>query len=95
MSASAIATLDARQRLQVHAVDPLHDDVEDLVLLAEVEDLGDVGVVDLGGERRLVEEHLLELRVLAERGEHGLDGHGLVEAARPPLTCGPDGGHPT
>ena len=75
------------------AVDPLHHDVEDLVLLAEVEDLGDVGVVDLGGERRLVEEHLLELRVLAERRQHRLDGHGLVEAARTPLARGPHRRH--
>ncbi len=75
-------------------VDPLHDDVEDLVLLPQVEDLGHVGVVDLGGERGLVEEHLLELGILAQGRQHRLDGHRLVEAARAALPRRPHRGHP-
>jgi hypothetical protein len=76
------------------AVDPLHDEVEDLVLLAEVEDLGHVGVVDASRERGLVEEHLLELRVLGERRQHRLDGDGLLEPARALLAGRPNGRHP-
>ena len=54
----------ARQRaMQLRervAVDLLHHEVEDVVLLAEVEDLRDVRVLDARRDARLVEEHLLE-----------------------------------
>ena len=44
-------------RLQVRAVDVLHDDEVGVVADADVEDLHAVRVRELGGEARLVEEH--------------------------------------
>jgi hypothetical protein len=62
------------------AVDPLHHDVEDLLLFAEVEDLRDVRVLDARRDARLVEEHLLEARVAAELRSDGLHREELLEA---------------
>src|SRR5204863_2803497 len=53
----------SRERL---AVDPLHDEVEDALLLSEIEDLRDVWMTDARCKPRFVEEHLLEARILAE-----------------------------
>src|SRR5439155_294416 len=84
---------ELHQKTQTLALDPLHHDEEDALLLAEVEDLADVRVVDLGGELGLGEEHLLELVVVRERREHRLDGDQLLEAARSLHACGfPDYG---
>jgi len=63
---------------RVAALDVLHHDVAVLVLDHRVEDLHDVRVVQLAGERGLVQEHaLVHRRVLValERlGERDLDG---------------------
>jgi hypothetical protein len=64
------------------------------VLVAEVDDLDDVRVVDARGEARLVEEHGLELGVVADRREHRLDGDELLEAPRSDHARGPHGRHP-
>ncbi len=54
---------DALHRRKRVAVDVLHHEVGRLVLLADVEDLRDVRVLDARGDAGLVEEHLLEVRV--------------------------------
>jgi hypothetical protein len=51
-------------------------------------------MVDARGERCLVEEHLLELSVLAELRQHRLDGDDLVKAARALEARGPHHRHP-
>ncbi len=50
------------EHAQVGPVDVLHGEEVLAVGLTEVEDLDDVGVVELGGELGLAEEHLDELR---------------------------------
>jgi hypothetical protein len=62
------------------AVDPLHREVEDVVLLAEIHDLSHVRVLDLRRDARLVEEHPLEARVLRELRKDHLDRDELLEA---------------
>ena len=80
----------ARERI---AVDPLHDQVERVLLLAELVDLADVWMVYAGRDARLVEEHPLELRLLGEVREDGLDGDELLEPALPVQTRRPHAGH--
>ena len=66
--------------LRFGAVDVLHHDEVGVLADADVEDLGDVGVREVRREARLVEEHGDEALLLAERGEHALDGDLLLEA---------------
>jgi hypothetical protein len=82
--------MQARQRV---AVDPLHHEVEHVVLLAEVEDVGDVLVVDQRGDARLVEEHPLEARVVGQAWEDRLDRDELLEAALADLARDPHRRH--
>ena len=84
---------ELHEEAQALALDPLHDDEEHAVLFAEVEDLGDVGVMDLGRELGFGEEHLLELVVVRERRQHRFDGDELLEAARALHPRCPDHGH--
>jgi hypothetical protein len=65
------------------------------VLVAELDDLDRVGVPDAGREARLVEEHRLEGRVVAELRQHRLDGDDLLEAAGSHEARRPDGRHPS
>ena len=67
-------------RLEIHAVDELHDDEVGVVGVADVEDLDDVGVLEEQRQARLVQEHGDELRVLGQRGQDALDGDVLAEA---------------
>ena len=60
--------------VEVLAADELHHDVGLALLLAEGVDLGDVGVVELGGGLRLAAEGGEELRRVAEAPQHHLDG---------------------
>ena len=83
--------VELRERV---ALDVLHGQVEDLVLLAEVEDLRDVRVLDARGDARFVEEHLLEAHVRRELREDCLDGDELLEAVFAPLPRDPDARHP-
>ena len=62
------------------AVDPLHDEEGDVVLLAEIEDLRDVRVLDAGSDPRFVEEHPLELEIGGVLREDCLYGDELLEA---------------
>ena len=70
------------------------DEVEHVVLLAEIEDLRDVDVLDAGREPCLVEEHALKASVLRVLRQDGLDGDDLLEAALAAQTGDPDAGHP-
>ncbi|MCC6337269.1 MAG: hypothetical protein IT380_25150, partial [Myxococcales bacterium] len=65
--------------------DELHGQVElaGRLVAPEVEDLADVGVVQRGGDARLVEEHLHEVLVPADVGEDLLERDELPETARP------------
>lgn len=81
------------QDVERFTVDPLHHEIQNTVLLAEIHDLGDVRVADPGGEGGLVEEHLLELRIFHHFGPHGLDGDQLLETARTFEARDPDHGH--
>ena len=74
------AAHDLAERL---AVEVLHGDPVGVVVLAEIEDLGDVRVVDAGRDPRLIEEHVDELIVLDEVRVDALDGDPLLEAAGP------------
>ena len=70
------------------------DQVEDAVLLAEVEDLGDVRVADLRGERAPRRGTSARTAVvLDERRQHRLDGDDLLEAARALQARRPHRGH--
>ena len=75
------------------AVDVLHHEVEDVVLLAELEDLRDVRMDDPRGDARLVEEHLLEVRFGDELGLDRLDREQLLEAALAAKARKPDARH--
>jgi hypothetical protein len=76
------------------AVDPLHDHEEAAVVLAEVEDLRDMVVVDARDDARLVEEHRAELCRSGEVGADRLDGEELLETELPDEATEPDGAHP-
>jgi hypothetical protein len=64
-------------------VEVLHGDPVGVVVLAEIEDLRDVRVVDARGDAGLVEEHVDELVVLDEVRVDALDRDPLLEAAGP------------
>ena len=68
---------DGRERV---AVDVLHDQVSDVVLLADVENLRDVRVLDARRDPRLVQEHLLKTRRPPRTRQDRLDGDELLEA---------------
>src|SRR5262249_38539858 len=69
-----------QDRLQVRAVDKLHDDEVSPVGDADVEDLDDVGMLQVKREPGLVEEHGEELFVLREVGQDAFDGDVFLEA---------------
>ncbi len=72
----------------------LHRDVVGALDLSEVVDLRDVGVVQEGGDPRLVEEHVNELFLLREVRKNSLHHHLLLEAHHSPLACEVDLAHP-
>ena len=61
--------------LEVHPLEQLHGDVELVLLLAEIVDGDDVGVIQQGCGLRLAAEALPERLVLADLGGDGLDRH--------------------
>ena len=73
----AEAVLDLEQVL---APDVLHRDEVRVVDAAELEDLADVGVVELARDLRLIDEHLDEVGVLGHRRQDPLDREDLLEA---------------
>src|SRR5262249_5716779 len=70
---------DHRQR---QAGEELHDHVVAALVLAELEGLHDVRVIEHGGKPRLVEEHLDELGVVGEVIVQALDDDVLLEPGR-------------
>jgi hypothetical protein len=64
-------------------VDVLHGDEVAALGFAEVENLDQVGMVQLRGELGLTEKHLDELGVLRQVGKNPLDDELLLEAHRP------------
>jgi hypothetical protein len=56
------------------ALDVVHDEEDEVVLLAYVDDGDDIGVVDGRGDAGLVEKHVDKLVVLGEVRVHHLDG---------------------
>ena len=69
------------QRLQIDAVDVLHDDEVRVLAVADVEHLHDVRVLEGERQPRLVQEHRDELLVLGEGRQDALDGDVLLEPA--------------
>ncbi len=65
------------ERVPLH---PLDHDVEHVVLLAHIENLRDVHVLDTRGDTGLVEQRLLEVVVGREVRQDRLDGDELLEA---------------
>ena len=68
--------------IERHAVNPLHDQEQDAVLLAQVENLDDMRMSNLRSERGLVQKHLLELLVFAQLRQHRFDGDDFLKTAR-------------
>ena len=64
----------------VGAFDELHHDEVGVLVLPEVEDLGDVDVVQQDRELGLVHQHVEEVRILGVARVDDLDGHELLEA---------------
>ena len=59
-------------------------------VLTQLQRADDVGVMDLRGELRLFEEHLLHPGVVDDVGQDGLDRDQLLKAARAPQPRRPD-----
>ena len=80
-SAATSPLLRMRSKIdaQVAAVHVLEGDEEAVLDLTEVEDLGDVRVLQLHGDLRLVDEHRDELFVLGDVRQDALDGQQTLE----------------
>src|SRR5262249_36004058 len=65
--------------LQIRAVDVLHDDEVGRLGDADVEDVHDVGMLEMQRQPRLVQEHRNELLVPAQLGKDALYGDSLLE----------------
>src|SRR5262249_27755654 len=78
---------------QVAPPDVLEGDVVERVDHAEVEDLRDVGVVQLDGDLGLVDEHGDEVLVLRDAGEDALHRHHALEPLHPESLRPEDLGH--
>ena len=85
----------ARHLDQGAALDELHRHVELAFVGIELEDLGDVRVVEDGGDARLFEEHAHEVFFTADVGKNGLEHHQLLEAGQARLVGQIDGAHAT
>ena len=81
---------DLRERV---AVDPLHDDEGVLAFFSDVEDARDVGVLDLRGDARLVDEHFLKSRILRILRQDHLDDHEALESLSTAEAGEPDRRH--
>src|SRR5205814_9354775 len=90
--AARLARAMAKAR-EVRAVEVLHHDVVAASLLADLVGLHDVGVRELRGDARLVEEHRREHRLAGEPRE--LDDEQLLESARSLRAREIDVGHPS
>jgi hypothetical protein len=84
------SAIELRERV---TLDVLHGEIEDVVLLTKVEDLGDVQVLDAGRDACLVEEHLLEAQIRRELRQDRLDRYELLEPVLAALARHPNAGH--
>lgn len=75
---------------EVLASDEFHDDVVEFVVLADVVDFDDVGVLELCGEVSFVEEDLVEFGGFEGFGVDDLDHDVFGEPTDPKLLCLPD-----
>src|SRR5207248_2895351 len=60
-------------RAQTQPRDVFHRDEVAAIKLAEVDDIDDIGMTETRRQRRFVDEHLSQIRLLLDVGEHGLD----------------------
>ena len=81
--AVALCVRRTQQPVDVRPLDELHREEQLATVLAEVEHLHDVGVVQLRGELRLVDEHGDEVRVAGKLREDALESEALAEPVRP------------
>jgi hypothetical protein len=72
------------------SLDTLHDDERPAVVLADVKDLDDVGMGELGGETRLPEEAVVKAGRVSEVLGENLDRDAPLELS---IACEVDGGH--
>ncbi len=84
----------AKKLAHAHSLDPLHREEQHPVVLAEIEDLRDVGVANLGREARLVQKESLVYGIGAEARQDRFEGDHLLEAAAASQSRGPYRGHP-
>ena len=70
----------AVEEAQVLALNVLHGDEVLVVALAELEDLPDIGVIQIGGDLGLVDEHGDEVFVVRHVRQDPLDGEELLKA---------------
>jgi len=80
---------------EIAALHVLHHDVEGVSLLLEIENLNDVGMIELRCEIRFFAEHGEELRVLDEVRQDALDHDLSGEARGAQGVAVIDFGHPT
>lgn len=64
---------------EVFAFDVLHDYVVSAIVLAEVEDLNDIGMIEGDGEFRLIDEHFDELFIFEEVSPDEFNGEFFFE----------------
>ena len=67
------------QLVKAFAVHELHDDIERAVLIAPVEDLDNIGMIQLGDDLRLSLKPLNQLLVPGQRGRQHLNRHLAVQ----------------
>ena len=89
----AVRDAAAAQLVELLADDVLHRDVRDAVVLVDVVDVDDVGMVELRADLRLVEEHLDDARIVGELLAEALDHDLLLEARHRGLPREIDLGH--
>jgi hypothetical protein len=77
------------QRQQGAALDVLHGQVEEVAVLAEVEDAHRARVLETGGGHGLAAEALHGLGLGGELGVQDLQGHGAIERGLPSPPHGP------
>ena len=93
--ALALAAGLGEQRAQILAMHVLHREVVDAAVLADLEHLRDVLVVQARGEARFIEEHLDRDVIVRALGQDDLEYDVSLEAADARRTCDIDPRHAT
>ena len=79
--------------LQIVPIDVLHGDVVRALDFAEVVDVDDVVVIELGGQLRFIDEHLDEVLIVGKVRQDFLDGDDLLKSFDAAHARFPDLGH--